>query len=78
MPGTITGGKKAAARNMERHGPDFYKRIGAIGGAKGTTGGFSSNEVGSDGLTGRQRAMYAGRKGGQISRRKKVTGGMVA
>lgn len=54
---------------MERHGKDFYKRIGAKGGHNGTTGGFASNKVGEDGLTGRQRAVLAGAIGGHISRR---------
>lgn len=54
---------------MERHGEDFYKRIGAKGGRNGTTGGFASNKVGEDGLTGRQRAVLAGAIGGHISRR---------
>ena len=40
---------------------DFYKRIGAIGGRKGTTGGFAAN---------RELAREAGRKGGMISRRR--------
>lgn len=41
MSGTITGGKQAAQTNKERYGEDWYKRIGAIGGKKGTTGGFA-------------------------------------
>lgn len=58
---------------MKKYGPDFYKRIGAKGGANGKgpgyKGGFASNEVGEDGLTGRERAKLAGAKGGAISRR---------
>ena len=64
MPGTKEGGLKAAKKNVQRHGRDFYARIGAIGGAKGTTGGFAAN---------RELARIAGRKGGQISRRRKLT-----
>lgn len=45
--------------------PNHYKRIGAKGGANGNTGGFASYEVGSDGLTGRERASVAGAIGGQ-------------
>jgi len=60
MAGTIAGGKSAAATNKERHGEDFYARIGAEGGKKGTTGGFFAN---------RELAREAGRKGGQMSRR---------
>lgn len=63
MPGTKKGGLLAAKKNRERHGSDFYARIGAIGGSKGTTGGFAAN---------RELARIAGRKGGMISRRRKV------
>lgn len=65
MAGTTIGGKKAAAKNKARHGDDFYKRIGAIGGRKGTTGGFYAN---------RKLASIAGRKGGLKSRRGKNNG----
>ena len=63
MPGTKAGGIKAAAKNRALHGPDFYARIGAVGGSKGTTGGFAAN---------RELAREAGRKGGMISRRRKA------
>ena len=60
---------------MKKYGPDFYKRIGARGGANGKgpgyKGGFASDEVGEDGLTGRERAKLAGARGGKISRRTK-------
>lgn len=69
MAGTREGGRKAKARNLEKYGPDFYKRIGSKGGRNGKTGGFASDKVGEDGLTGRQRAKIAGAKGGKISRR---------
>lgn len=61
MAGTIEGGKKAAAKNLAND-PDFYKRIGAIGGRNGHTGGFASNP---------ELARLAGAKGGRISRRGK-------
>lgn len=35
MPGTIAGGVAAAKTNKQRHGPDFYKIIGAKGGKLG-------------------------------------------
>ena len=58
---------------MKKYGPDFYKRIGAKGGSNGKgpgyKGGFASNEVGEDGLTGKQRARIAGAVGGKRSRR---------
>ncbi len=70
MSGTISGGKKAAQSNMERHGKNFYKEIGSKGGKRSSTGGFASQKVGKDGLTGLERARLAGAKGGRISRRK--------
>lgn len=69
MSGTKAGGLKARERNLEKYGPDFYKRIGAKGGRNGKTGGFASDVVGDDGLTGKERAKIAGAKGGKISRR---------
>lgn len=71
MAGTVEGGKKAAATNKAKHGHDFYARIGAKGGRNGRMGGFASTVVGRDGLTGRQRASIAGRKGGLKGRRGK-------
>ena len=72
MAGTKAGGLKAKVRNLAKD-PDFYKKIGAKGGSNGKgpgyKGGFASNEVGEDGLTGRQRAKLAGARGGAISRR---------
>lgn len=60
MAGTKAGGKKAAATNLERHGKDFYREIGAKGGRNGHTGGFASNP---------ELAKIAGAKGGRISKR---------
>ena len=64
MAGTKQGGVRAASTNKTRHGKDFYARIGASGGKKGTTGGFAAN---------RDLARLAGAKGGRISRRRKAT-----
>ena len=51
---------------------DDYRRIGAKGGSvKGTKGGFASEIIGNDGLTGYERARVAGAIGGARSRRKK-------
>lgn len=69
MSGTRDGGKKAAIANRERHGADYYKRIGAIGGKRSQNGGFASDKVGKDGLTGAERARIAGAKGGARSKR---------
>jgi hypothetical protein len=63
MAGTKLGGKAAATTNKNRYGADYYSRIGAIGGAKGTTGGFAANK---------ELARIAGAKGGRISRRGKA------
>lgn len=65
MPGTRSGGLKAAAKNRQKYGKDFYSRIGRIGGQKGHTGGFAAGEEG------RRRARIYGAIGGRISRRKK-------
>lgn len=62
MAGTKQGGVRASQTNRAKYGDDFYKRIGAIGGKKGTTGGFAAN---------RELARIAGAKGGRISRRTK-------
>ncbi len=72
MAGSKTGGKLAAKTNVKRHGNDFYKKIGAMGGKRSNTGGFASPKVGDDGLTGKQRAKLVGAKGGAISRRGKA------
>lgn len=61
MAGTKAGGLKAAKKNLAND-PDFYKKIGSIGGKKSTTGGFAAN---------RELARIAGRKGGLISRKGK-------
>lgn len=61
MAGTKAGGQKAAATNLERHGKDFYREIGAKGGRNGHTGGFASNP---------ELARIAGARGGRISKRK--------
>lgn len=64
MAGTKDGGKAAATTNKTKYGPDFYAKIGAMGGKKGRTGGFFAN---------RELAREAGRVGGRISRRTKKT-----
>lgn len=60
MSGTKAGGIKAAKTNLQRHGADFYKRIGHKGGQNGHTGGFAANPA---------LARIAGAKGGRKSRR---------
>lgn len=60
MPGTIEGGRKAAATNKRKYGKEFYAHIGRKGGKNGHTGGFAANP---------ELAREAGRKGGKISKR---------
>lgn len=71
MAGTTEGGRKAAATNYKLHGADFYAKIGAKGGRNGHTGGFASDVIGKDGLTGRERAKLVGAIGGFRSSRRK-------
>lgn len=73
MSGTIAGGKKAYKTNIKRQGKDYYANIGRKGGKASGTGGFASNKIGKDGLTGLERAKLAGQKGGLKSRRKAWT-----
>lgn len=58
MAGTINGGKKAADRNKQLYGDDFYRRIGSKGGknGKGAKKGFAAMP--------REKRVAAGRKGG--------------
>lgn len=72
MAGSAIRGKKARKTNLKKYGKDFYANIGRKGGKSGHTGGFASDKVGKDGLTGYERARVAGRKGGQLSKRGKA------
>lgn len=61
MSGTIAGGKAAAATNKAKYGEDFYRKVGAKGGAKSNPRkGFGSH---------RQLAAEVGSIGGRISKR---------
>lgn len=60
MAGNQLGGKRAAVTNKHLHGEDFFRRIGAIGGRNGTTGGFHANP---------ELARICGALGGSISKR---------
>ena len=70
MAGNKSGGLKAKATNLAKN-PNFYRDIGRLGGMVSKTGGFASEAIGDDGLTGRQRARIVGKKGGLISKRGK-------
>jgi len=63
MAGTKAGGKLAAKKNLAKD-PNFYAKIGAVGGKRSNTGGFAANP---------ELARIAGKKGGQISRRRKAS-----
>lgn len=59
--GTKIGGKKAAARNLQKYGENFYRMIGSKGGQKKQVRkGFAMNPA---------LASMAGAKGGRISKR---------
>ena len=73
MVQTKEGGRKTAQTIKEKWGSDFYREIGRKGGKNGHTGGFASDVIGRDGLTGKERARIAGKKGGTISKRKKYS-----
>ena len=62
MANTKEGGIKTRDKILARD-PDHYKKIGAIGGKKGHTGGFAANP---------ELARIAGAKGGKKSKRGKA------
>ena len=66
MSGTKIGGIKARQTNYLKHGKDFYREIGRIGGRISRGGGFAANP---------ELARIAGKKGGTISRRTGVKNG---
>ena len=66
MSGTKEGGSKVRDTHLSKD-PDYYRKIGAIGGKARVAKGFGSKKVGSDGLTGKQRARVAGKRGGEVT-----------
>ena len=66
----LTGGLKCAETNKQRYGKDWYAKIGAIGGRKGTADGVIKGFAANPTL-----AREAGAKGGRISRRNGVKNG---
>ena len=73
MSGTKEGGRKTVRTNKERHGEDFYARIGAKGGHNGHTGGFYGNSefAAICGALGGLRSSRAGIKNGEGKKNKK-------
>lgn len=75
-PGADQAAKKWRATMLEKYGGQEgltrkMQAIGAKGGKLSTTGGFASDKVGADGMTGRQRSIICGRIGGRKSKRGK-------
>ena len=60
---TAEGAKKALETIYKRHGKDYFKRVGSLGGSKSRGGGFGYGEIG------REKARVAGSIGGSKSRR---------
>lgn len=76
MAGNNQSGQKLVATMIEKYGSyEAYKQSmrerGSNGGKNGNTGGFASELIGDDGLTGRERARVVGVIGGAKSKRRK-------
>ena len=87
MSGSKIGGKKVVQTRVKKYMDqgyseiearkmvsDDYRLIGSRGGQNGTKGGFASEIIGNDGLTGYERARVAGAIGGARSKRKAKNG----
>lgn len=74
MAGTKSGGRRASLTNKQRHGDDFYKRIGALGGMKTGPKGFGVPTPCNCMIFAsvHKKSECAGAKGGRISRRGKA------
>ena len=72
MAGTLAGGRKLSATIRAKYGDNFWKEQGAIGGRNSNNGGFASEKLNKNGLTGAEQARLSGAKGGAISKRNKV------
>ena len=74
MAGNKERGAKCAVTNKAKHGEDYYKRIGALGGSvKNPKKGFGSDNrtILERILRKRKLAQQAGARGGKISKRGK-------
>lgn len=70
MPGNRVGGLKTARKNLAKD-PDFYRKLGKLGGKKSRGGGFAYvDEDGNE--IGKVRAAVYGKIGGTKSRRSGV------
>jgi hypothetical protein len=72
MAGTLAGGRKLSLTIRAKYGDDFWKQQGAIGGRASNNGGFATEKLNKNGLTGTEQARLSGAKGGAISKRTKV------
>ena len=70
MSGTIEGGRKAAAKNIAKD-PNFYCRIGKIGGSRSSTGGYATKSPCNCSLIAGEhtKPQCSGKKGGLISKK---------
>lgn len=66
MSGTSEGAKKRLETIKRKYGEN-QQREWALQASKNSPGGFASDKVGKDGLTGKERAKQAGQKGGSVS-----------
>ena len=71
MAGTRQGGEKTRNTNYERHGADFYKNIGSIGGKRAIKVNPETGKA-LKGFAISGKASEAGKKGGALSRRGKA------
>jgi len=72
VSGTRAGGLRAAEKNLKKD-PNFYKKIGAIGGANGKTGGFAARtHCACEAFNWQPHitAQCIGKRGGRVSKRK--------
>lgn len=71
MAGNKSGGLKTRDTNYDKHGKDFYKNIGSLGGKVS----YKKDPITGKALKGfalnKERASLAGKLGGSISRRGK-------
>lgn len=75
MGNTKDGGRKYAETMAKKYGSreKWIKQLriaGSKGGTKSRKGGFASNKVGADGLTGRERARVVSRFNNETKQRK--------
>ncbi len=72
---TLKGAREHRKTKIAKHGSresweKWMKTIASKGGKASNTGGYASDKIGKDGLTGKQRASINGAIGGKKSRRK--------